>query len=166
MGDNKLKTLYKDSETGCCPKFDPTPWDKKEVKFKDKLFLKDKVVSFFHIPLNMGRVITRDMEKIVKTKALTEKPLMLSDEKSVFGSDIYIEVTKSIKGANCVKMSGTFLTKVYTGPYRDMGRWVKDMHEFVSSKKKTIKKMYFFYTMCPKCAKHYGQNYTVILAEI
>ena len=109
----KLKTLYKDSETGCCSRFDPKPWDRKEVKFKDKLFLKDRVVSFFHMPLNMGKVITRDMAKIVASKALTKTPLMLSDETSVFGSDIYIEVTKQVKGANCVKISGTFLTKVY-----------------------------------------------------
>jgi len=26
--------------------------------------------------------------------------------------------------------------------------------------------MYFFYTTCPKCAKKYGKNYVVILAEV
>jgi hypothetical protein len=26
--------------------------------------------------------------------------------------------------------------------------------------------MYFFYTTCPKCAKKYGKNYVVILAQI
>ncbi|MHC4509420.1 MAG: hydrolase [Planctomycetota bacterium] len=26
--------------------------------------------------------------------------------------------------------------------------------------------MYFFYTTCPKCAKVYGKNYTVLLAKI
>jgi hypothetical protein len=29
-----------------------------------------------------------------------------------------------------------------------------------------MEKMYFFYTTCPKCAKVYGKNYTVLLAKI
>jgi hypothetical protein len=29
-----------------------------------------------------------------------------------------------------------------------------------------MEKLYFYYTMCPKCAKAYGQNYTVILAKV
>jgi hypothetical protein len=40
------------------------------------------------------------------------------------------------------------------------------MKEYVTSKANEIKKMYFFYTTCPKCAKVYGKNYTVILAQI
>ena len=36
----------------------------------------------------------------------------------------------------------------------------------VESKAKEFKKMYFFYTTCPKCAKFYGKNYIVILAEV
>ena len=26
-----------DSETGCCPRFDPEPWDEKEHTWQDKL---------------------------------------------------------------------------------------------------------------------------------
>ncbi|MHC4216244.1 MAG: hydrolase, partial [Planctomycetota bacterium] len=26
-----MDTLYEDAETGCCPRFDPQPWDEKEV---------------------------------------------------------------------------------------------------------------------------------------
>lgn len=49
-----MDKLY-DSETGCCPRFDTEPWDEKEVMFEDKLFVKDRVRSFFHIPLNFGK---------------------------------------------------------------------------------------------------------------
>ena len=56
-----MEKLYQDSETGCCPRFDPNPWDEKEVSFKDRLFLKDRVMSVFHIPLNFGQVMKRDM---------------------------------------------------------------------------------------------------------
>ncbi len=54
-----MDKLYEQSETGCCPRFNPGPWDQKEVTFQDKLFVKDRVHSFFHIPLNFGRVMVR-----------------------------------------------------------------------------------------------------------
>jgi NMD protein affecting ribosome stability and mRNA decay len=39
------------------------------------------------------------------------------------------------------------------------------MKGFVRSKGKDVRKMYFFYTTCPKCAKKYGKNYVAILAQ-
>ena len=50
-----MDKLYKNSETGCCPRFDPKPWDKKKVVFKNKLFLKDKIMCFFIFPLISGK---------------------------------------------------------------------------------------------------------------
>lgn len=161
-----METLYKDAETGCCPKFNPEPWDEKIKEFNDKLFLKDHVTSFFHIPLNFGKVMVRSMEKIKRSNALTKEPFMLSDEKSLWGADIYIEVSKEIPNAAMEKISGTFLTKVFEGSFKDMGKWIKSMKGFVKSRGKEMKKMYFFYTTCPKCAKHYGKNYTVILVKV
>ena len=161
-----MEKLYQDSETGCCPRFDPNPWDEKEVSFKDRLFLKDRVMSLFHIPLNFGQVMKRDMEKIQKAGALAPKPLMLSDSSSLWGTDVYIAVDKEVPGTNMEKMSGTFLTKVFEGEYKNMGKWTREMKGFVASKGKSMKNMYFFYTTCPACAKYYGNNYTVILAEV
>ncbi len=158
--------LYEQSETGCCPRFNPEPWNEKEITFKDKLFLKDHVRSIFHIPLNFGKVMTRNMEKIEDTGTLTPEPLVLSDENSLWGSDVYIAVSGEIPGAKMEKISGTFLTKVFEGPYKSVGKWTKEMENYVRTKGKELKKMYFFYTTCPKCAKFYGRNYVVILAEI
>ena len=161
-----MDKLYENSETGCCPRFNPEPWDEKEVTFQDKLFLKDHVRSFLHIPLNFGKVMVRNMEKIQQAEALASEPLMLSDEKSLWGADIYIAVTKEVPGAEMVRISGTFLTKVFEGPYKDAGKWAKEMAGYVKAKAKEIEKMYFFYTTCPKCARFYGKNYTIILAKI
>ena len=161
-----MEKIYEKSETGCCPRFNSEPWDEKEINWKDKLFVKDHVRSIFHIPLNFGRVIVRDMKIIKDAGALAPEPVMLSDEKSLWGADVYIAVTKDVPGAEMVKISGTFLTKVFEGPYRDAGKWAKEMADYVKSKGKEIRKMYFFYTTCPKCAKFYGKNYTVILAEV
>jgi len=154
------------SETGCCPKFDPAPWDEKEMSMKDKLFLKDHVRSILHIPLNFNKIMVKNNELIKEAGALSPQPLMLSDENSLLGSDVYIAVSKEIPGAQMEKISGTFLTKVFEGPYKNAGKWAKEMKEYVSSKGKELKKMYFFYTTCPKCAEFYGKNYTVVLAQI
>ena len=161
-----MEKLYEQSQTGCCPRFNPGPWDEKEVTFDNKLFIKDHVKSFFHVPLNFGKVMVKNMEMIQKADALEPEPLMLSDEKSLWGSDIYIAVSKEVPGAETARISGTFLTKVFEGPYKNAGQWAGEMKDYVKSKAKELNKMYFFYTTCPKCAKVYGRNYTVILAQI
>ena len=155
-----------DSETGCCPRFDPAPWDKKVIVLKDRLFMKEHVTSFMHIPLNMGGVMKRSMERIVSAGALSPEPLMLSDENSLWGSGIYIAVIKEVPRANNVRISGSFLSRAFEGDYKKMGRFVKEMDEYVKSQNKTTKKLYFYYTMCPACAKHYGKNYIVLLAQV
>lgn len=150
----------------CCPKFDPEPWDEKEIIWDNKLFVKDRVASVFHIPLNFGQVIARSMAKIEKAGAKNVDNLMISDENSMWGADVYIAVDKEISGMETVKISGTFLTKVFEGQFKDVGNWVKQMGEFIRSKERTAKKLYFYYTTCPKCAKIYGKNYVVLLAEV
>lgn len=160
------KKKPKKSETGCCPRFDPGPWDKKEFTWKDKLFVKDRVTSIFHIPLNFGGVMKRNMEKIEKADALAPEWLLLSDENSLWGADLYFAVTTKVPDCEMVKFSGTFLSKVFEGPYKDMGKWAEQMKGYVESKDRKLKKMYYYYTTCPGCAKHYGKNYVVLLAKV
>lgn len=40
------------------------------------------------------------------------------------------------------------------------------MNALVKDKGKQVKKTYFFYTTCPKCAKFYGKNYVIAVSEI
>lgn len=162
----KMEILNPEAETGCCKRFNPAPWDGKEITWKGRLFLKDHVTSFFHIPLNMDKIMEKDMGMIAKAGALDQDQIMLSDEKSMWGSDIFIAVSKEVPGAKMERISGTFLTKVFEGQYSDMGRWIKEMEKFVESKGRKQKKLYFFYTTCPACAKVYGKNWTVLVAEI
>lgn len=161
-----MNKLYEKSETGCCPRFNPEPWNEKELSFNEKLFIKDHVMSFFHIPLNFGKVMVKNMEMIAREGALAPEPLMLSDEKSLWGTDIYIAVSKEIPGASIEKISGKFLSKVFEGPYKDAGKWAAEMKQYAQAKGKNLVQMYFFYTTCPGCAKYYGKNYTVILARV
>jgi len=158
--------ILEQSETGCCPRFNPEPWDEKQIAFEDKLFLKDHVRSFLHIPLNIGKVMAKNMAKIEEAGALAPEQLILSDEKSLWGSDIYIAVGKEVPRAKMAKLSGTFLSKVFEGPYSRIGKWVKEMKAYVESQGKEFKDLYFFYTTCPGCAKVYGKNYVVLLAAV
>lgn len=161
-----MEKLYKDSETGCCPRFNPEPWQEKEVIFKDRLFIKDKVRCFLHIPIGFGKVMVKNVEKIQKADALPKEPLMLADCKPLWHMDLYIAVGKDVPDANLVRLSGTFLTKVYEGSYGQSGKWIKDMKKFVESKGKKMNELYTFYTTCPACAKAYGKNYTVLLVKV
>jgi hypothetical protein len=159
-------TSPKVQPTGCCDPFNPKPWQDKEITWKEKRFVKDHVTSFLHIPLNMGQKITRNMALIEQAKAKAPYQLMLTDEKSLWGADIYIDVSKDVPGAHMSTLSGTFLTKVFEGPYQNVGKWATEMQQYVARKGKKLKKMYFSYTTCPGCAKVYGKNYVVLFAQI
>jgi hypothetical protein len=150
----------------CCPRFNPEPWDGKEITWKDKKFVKDRVRSFFHMPLNFSSVMKKNVALIEATDAKPAEMIVLSDENSPWGSDVYIEVTKDVKNAQMATLSGTFLSKVFEGPYKNAGTWVKEMNAHVKAQGKTMKQLYFYYTTCPKCAKKYGKNYVVLLAQV
>lgn len=160
MTDQKIQS------TGCCEPFNPLPWQDQEIAWKDKLFVTDHIASFLHIPLNMDKKMIHNMGLIEKADAKSPVQLMLSDEKSLWGSDIYIDVVKKVPGATMTTLSGTFLTKVFEGPYQNTGKWAKEMVDYVAKKGKTLLKLYFSYTTCPKCAKVYGKNYVVLFAQI
>ena len=153
------------TETGCCPRFDPEPWDGKEVTWQDRLFVRDRVRSLFHIPLNFGRVMRRNMQTIEAADARDPDNIVLSDEKSPWGAEVYIGVSKEIPGARSERLSGTFFAKVFEGPYSRAGRWAREMKDTLDQSGRALEKLYFWYTTCPKCSKVYGKNYVVLLAE-
>jgi hypothetical protein len=91
---------------------------------------------------------------------------MLCDERSPWRTEVHIAVEKEVPGAEMARISGTFLTKVFEGPYRDAPKWIRAMCSHVQSKGKTLKRLYTYYTSCPRCAKAYGKNYAVIFAQV
>lgn len=153
------------SSTRCCPPFDPFTWDGREVVWRDKLFVKEHAHALLHVPLDMGRVITRAKAKIDAAGASPEHPLMLSDD-HLFGSDLYLEVTHAVPGLHHVTLSGTFMTKVFDGPFHDAPKWVDAMKWVVATAGRTLRRITFAYTTCPACAKVYGHNYVVLFAEV
>jgi len=150
----------------CCPKFNPEPWDEKEITWENRRFVKDRVRSFLHIPLNFGAVMKRNLKLIEAADAKPAEPIVLSDENSLWGADVYIDVTKDVPGAQMAALSGTFLTKTFEGPFKDVRKWVDEMTQHVKHQGREVKKTYFYYTTCPKCAKEHGKNYVVLLARV
>jgi len=80
--------------------------------------------------------------------------------------DLYLAVDKDVPGAENVVLSGKFLSKVYEGPFKNTGQWCKDFEAYAKGKGVAVKKMYMWYTTCPKCEKKYGKNYVAIISEI
>jgi hypothetical protein len=149
------------STTGCCTLIDPKEWDQQTFTFKDKLFAKASVRSFMHMPLNMGSVMTKTQAAIDAANARVDDFLVLSDEVSSWRSDQYFAVGGEVPGLEMAKLSGTYLTKVFNGPFLEAAQWYTQLQDYARSKGKEPKKTYFFYTLCPKCAKAYGKNYVV-----
>jgi len=150
----------------CCPRFDPEPWDNQELVWEGKRFVKDRVMSFLHIPLNFGSVMKRNVAKIEAAGAKADEMIVLSDENSIWGADVYLSVAKDVPNAELATLSGTFLSKVFEGPYRSMRSWMLQMEDLVSSKGQQPERMLTYYTTCPRCAKEYGKNYVVLLAQV
>jgi len=150
----------------CCPRFDPAPWDGKVFEWQDKRFIRDRVFTLFYMPLNFGSVMKRVMGKVEKASAEVPDWLCLSDHTSKWNMDLYLAVDREIPGAENVRLSGKFLSKVYEGEFKDTGKWMEDFAAYAKSRNAEVKKTYMWYTTCPKCAKKYGKNYVVAVAEI
>ena len=156
----------KEKSKECCPKFAPEQWDDKIINWENKRFIKDKVFTFMYMPINFGAAMRRLDKSVTKSDASVNDYLCLSYHTSKWNIDLYLAVDKEIKGAENVTMSGKFYSKVYEGPFKDTGKWMKDFNKTAKSKGLNTKKTYMWYTTCPKCAKKYGKNYTVIVSEI
>ena len=159
-------TSHPETDEICCPKFEPKPWDDQLFEWKDKKFIRDNVFTIFYMPVNFGKVMTR-LNKVVNNSGATmPDSLGLLDHTSKWNMDIYLAVDKEIPGAKNTFLSGKYFSKVYEEPFSDTEKWRKDFENVLKSKGFNQKKMYMWYTTCPKCAKKYGKNYVAILANI
>ena len=154
------------TEPECCPKFNPGPWDGKIMSWNSRRFIKGRVRTFFYMPLNFGSLM-RSLDSQIRSAGGTVLDSMcLSDHTSRWNMDVYVAVDKMIPGAENTTLSGTFFSKVYEGPFRDTGKWCKDLEKQVRSQNFEIRKQFMWYTTCPKCARKYGKNYVALVADV
>ncbi len=159
-------TEHPEKSPECCPEFNPAPWDDKIIVWENKRFIKDRVCTLFYMPLNFGGVMRRTHDKVTKAGSAVQDWMCLSDHTSRWNMDVYLAVDQEIPNAENVMLSGKFFSKVFEGPFSDTDKWCKEYKELAKARNLIIKKWYMWYTTCPKCAKKYGKNYTVIMAQV
>lgn len=157
-------------EAICCPEFDPTLWSHKEHEWRDKLFLKAHVPELFHMPL--PGTYKKAITKMWKTAELAGAApglkdfLLLAYDPSPFKSELYMTITKDIPGEDVVRLSGKFISMVFDGPYNHVPQYMAQMEDYLAGLGTRARKFYFYFAYCPKCAKKYGHNYVVALAQV
>lgn len=162
----KIKRKIKPAGIECCPLLDPTLWQNKTFVWKNKLFFRDRVKTLFYIPLNIGRVMKRMSKRVKDARSSFADGMMLSDHTSMWNMDIYVAAKKRIAGMDHTTLSGKFFTRVYEGSHNETQEWAHDFDAYTKSKKMKVKKLYMWYTTCPKCSHKYGKNYVVFVAQI
>ena len=150
----------------CCPEFNPESWDDKLITWIDKMFIKEKVCTFFYMPLNFGSAMQKLSKKMEKSNAESPEWLCLSDHTSRWNMDVYLATDREISGCETHMLSGKYYCKVYEGAFKDTGKWAKDFNSRLTDKGMTTGKLYMWYTTCPKCAKKYGKNYVVFVGKV
>lgn len=155
------------SPTGCCPRFDPEGWDGCRLHFDQKQFVRATTRGLLHIPLNMGQVFTRVQSHIEDVGAQDpEGYLVLSRDLSATEAEHFFAVTGDVADEEMVTLSGNFMTRVFEGPYRKAKDWAHEMEVAAKADGHSAKRVFMFYTTCPKCARAYGENYVVGVVEI
>jgi hypothetical protein len=151
------------NETGCCAIPNVEAWRDKVVTFEDKPFIRMQSSSIMFIPTNLGKVMTEIQEAAAKAHATPNavQVMTLSRDLSPWKSEQLYAVTKAVDGAVNVSLDGMFATKVFEGDYKNAKDWHVVMTDYARQLGHEPKEIYMFYTTCPKCAKHYGKNYTI-----
>lgn len=161
-----------DTSKECCPKFNPEKWDGQIFNWYDKPFIKEDMVTFFHLPFpwSLKNKITKLCQLAgpcnSSENVKADEVLLLFRDPSAFKSEIYLSVNKEIEKASNVKITGDFMAKVFSGPYREVPKFIKSMNEYLAKEGKTAKDYYIHYAYCPKCAEKYGNNYMIIFAQL
>ena len=165
----KTPHTYTDkNETGCCAVPNVAAWDKKVIELHDRRFIKLHTRSALFMPLNMDEVMAELQRVATEADALMppEDVMILSRDLSPWKAEQLYSVSKEVEGAENVILNGSFASMVFEGEYKNAGKWMNSLKEFVKEFDRETDEVYFFYTTCPKCAEHYGKNYVIALAKL
>lgn len=154
----------------CCPLFDPQKWDKKTHSWENKQFITEWIPTLFHIPFPpmIGMKMTKMCKLAEASQAMIKDMsdmLALFHDPHPFKSEIFMSVTKEVPQANNTTISGSFISKVFDGPYNAVPKFIKEMDEYLAKDNKKAKDYYIHYAYCPKCSKKYGHNYMILFAQ-
>ncbi len=154
----------------CCPVFDPEPWDSRTHEWTEKPFIRKTIPQFLHMPLPgiYAKVLGAMWKMAQEAEAAPEIKdfLLLAWDPSPWKSELYMSVKKEVPGAENIKMTGKFITRVFDGPYNHVPKYLAEFNNYLDQKELKAKRYFFYFTTCPKCAKKHGHNYIVGFAEL
>ena len=123
--------------------------------------------SVMHVPVNMGKVFSRVQSHVEAATGFDpDNTIVRSRDLSPRKSEHLFAADQPVPDEEMVTLSGDFVTKVFEGPYKDAKDWYDEMKQLAAGRGKADGEVWFFYSTCPKCAKVYGKNYVVGLAEV
>lgn len=156
-----------DNPTGCCPRFHPEDWKDVKLRFRDKRFVRAETRSVVHVPLNMGSVFTRVGGRMEAAGAYDPADyITLSHDLSPWKAEHLFAAAKDVPEEGMIRVSGDYLTRVFEGPFSQMGTWAKTMETAAEAEGKAGAEVWFYYPTCPKCSRAYGKTYVVGLAKV
>jgi len=146
----------------CCKRLNSAEWDKKEIVWRDKPFFRSHYFAFLHVPVNIGAKIAEGMKKIEEAGLVAEN-MVLSKNDTLWGADILIPIKNKTDIFDVELITGRFFTRLFEGHYGDMRQWIKETKKYCREKGFTSKEFIFWYAICPKCAKKYGDKVQVVV---
>ena len=90
----------------------------------------------------IGKKITKMWKLIKAAKAEPSNKkdwLVLFHDPHAFKSEIFMSATKKVPNANNTPISGTFISKVFDGPYNAVPKFIKQMNSYLEKKNKKAK---------------------------
>ncbi|MFC6236320.1 hydrolase [Longivirga aurantiaca] len=155
------------NDTGCCAVPNVDDWDGRTIDLHQQ-FIRMHTRSLFHIPLTMGRVMKALDEAATRAGAQMpgEHAMVLSRDLSPWRAEQLFAVSAPVEGADNVVLDGTFASRAFEGPYSQAPTWRDGLVQYAASLGRDVAEVYFFYTTCPKCARHYGSNFVIVLGRL
>ncbi|HJZ41364.1 MAG TPA: hydrolase [Bacteroidales bacterium] len=154
----------------CCPPFYPNQWENKVHRWNNKVFIRETMPQVFHIPFpGCVRSVTTKLWKQAREAGAApgiSDFLLLAHDPSPWKSELFMLVNHEVPGADNVKLSGTYFSKVFDGHFTKVPQYIRETDIYLINQGKLAKKYYFYFTTCPKCARKYEHNYIVAIAEL
>jgi hypothetical protein len=157
-------------EVTCCPVFDPERWNEKMYTWENKMFIRGSMPQILHYPF--PGMIRRIMKKLWKqateaeAEPCAEDFIMLIYDRSPWKCEFFMPVTHEVPGADNMRLSGTYFTKVFDGPIKLVPQFINEMDILLAQKDILAKKYYFYFAACPHCDRKYTVNNIVAFAQI
>jgi hypothetical protein len=153
-----------------CPVLDAADWDLKKHVWEQRAFYRTKHFLFCHIPIGIGGAIKKGFERSKRNGYTISPPYMMLDvETGLFTAEMLIAIEEIPKNDPDVVVwePTTLYSKLYHGPFKNLGREVKLLNDFVEkNESKQPEKLYSWVSNCPKCWKTQGGPTTVLFARI